>query len=212
MEDLLKKPFLFIILILVLTGCSGGGSGNSVTISGGDSGINAASKQKIVFAGASSIARGNWSAYFGITIDNRGVGGFESSDLLKNITGYVASQPDKIFIMIGANNILNRHEGVLLNDISTIIRKIKVASPKTKIYIHSILPMKSVSSNQQIEFYNGRIQNICTNENVKFINIYNLFKSSSTIINLSYYVADGIHLTEAGYKVWADAIRGDVLS
>lgn len=134
MEDLLKKLFLFIILILVLAGCSGGGSGNNVTISGGGSGTNAASKQKIVFAGGSSIARGNWSAYFGITIHNRGVGGFESSDLLKNIAGYVASQPDKIFIMIGANNILNRHESVLISDISSIIDRIKTTSPGTKIF------------------------------------------------------------------------------
>ncbi len=212
MEDLLKKPFLFISLILVLAGCSGGGSGNSVTISGGDAGTNAASKLKIVFAGGSSIARGNWSSYFGIPIENDGVSGLESWQLVNTIEGYVASKPDKIFIMIGANNILNRHEGVLVDNISTIIDIIRRTSPKTQIFIISMLPVKNDFSNALIESYNNQIQSLCNGKNVKFISIYGLFKDSKTIIKLNYYLSDGIHLNDAGYRVFADAIRGYVLS
>ena len=67
-------------------------------------------------------------------------------------------------------------------------------------------------SNTLIESFNNQIQSLCDMRGVKFISVYGLFKSSSTIINLNYYLADGIHLNEAGYQVYADAIRSDVLS
>lgn len=208
----LIKFSLLILLVPVLAGCGGSGSGNSVTVSGGDSAVNGASQQKIVFVGASGIARGNWSSYFGISIENDGVSGRESWQLVPAIDGYVASNPDKIFIMIGVNNILNRHEDVLINDLSTIIDKIKRASSKTQIFIISMLPVNDTFSNSLIEVYNNQIQALCTSKNVQFISVYNLFKDSKTIIKLNYYLSDGIHLTDAGYKVFANAIKGYVFS
>lgn len=206
-----KKYFSYIIFILVFAGCGGGGSGNGVTVSGGDS-TAAASQQKVVFAGDSTISRGNWSSYFGIPIENDGVSGLESWQLVNTIEGYVASKPDKIFIVIGGNNILNRHEGVLVGDISTIIDKIRRASPTTNIIILSILPVKDNFSNALIENYNNQIYSLCSGKSVKFKSVYSLFKSSSTIINLKYFLGDGIHLNDAGYQLYADTIRSDVLS
>jgi lysophospholipase L1-like esterase len=212
MSYLLRKAFLVLGLGLILAGCASSGSGNSDTNTGGGSTVNASSQQKIVFAGASSISRGNWSSYFGIPIENDGVQGRESRDLANAIEGYVASKPDKVFIMIGANNIMNRHEGILVDDISSIINRIRAASPKTQIFIHSILPVNNNFSNTLIERYNDQIQTLCSNRNVKFISLYGLFKDSKTIIKSNYYLPDGIHLAEAGYQVWANAIRGYVFS
>jgi lysophospholipase L1-like esterase len=197
------------LLVLFIGGCSSSGSGTSQ--SGGGSTNVSSSQQKIVFTGASTIARGDWSSYFGITIDNLGVGGIESTDLKNSIEGQVASKPNKIFIAIGTNNILNRHEGALISDLSAIIDKIKAASPTTKIYIISILPVRDSFSCALIERYNSQIESLCNSKNVKFIYIYNLFKTS-TGINEAYYQADGLHLTAAGYRVYADAIRSYVLS
>lgn len=204
--------FFFILIILFFARC-GGGSGGSVTVSGGDStSTNAIASQKIVFAGGSTIARGNWSSYFGFPVENDGVWGFESWQLLNAIDGYIASRPDKIFIMIGANNILNRHESILVGDIATIIEKIRRASPETQIFIMSILPVKNNFSNTLIESYNNQIQSLCNAKNVRYIYLYNLFKSSTAIIKSDYYLSDGIHLTEAGYQVFFNAIKGYVLT
>jgi lysophospholipase L1-like esterase len=206
-----KKYFLYIIFVLVFASCGGGGSGNGVTVSGGDA-TAAASQQKIVFSGDSTISRGNWSSYFGFPIENDGVSGLESWQLVNTIEGYVASKPNKIVIAIGGNNILNRHEGVLVGDICTIIDKIRTVSPATRIFILSILPVKDNFSCTLIESYNNQIYSYCSVKNVKFISVYGLFKSSSTIINLKYYLGDGVHLNDAGYQVYVDAIRSDVLS
>jgi hypothetical protein len=209
----MDKLSLWMILLLVVGfgGCGGSGSGSSQS-GGGSNSVTTSSQQKIVFTGASTIARGNWSSYFGIPIDNRAVGGIESNVLKDTIDGQVSSKPNKVFISIGTNNVLNRREGYVVSDLDLIIAKIRTVSPATKIFIISILPIKDNFSNTLIESLNNQIQSLCTQRGVKFISVYSLFKSSSTIINLDYYQADGIHLNETGYQVYADAIRSYVLS
>jgi lysophospholipase L1-like esterase len=208
----MDKISLWMVLLMVFCagGCNSSGSGTSQ--SGGGSTIVSTSQQKIVFTGASTIARGDWGSYFGVPIENRAVGGIESTELKNNIEGQVTSKPNKVFISIGTNNVLNRHEGYVVSDLDLIIAKIKAVSPATKIFVLSILPVKSDFSNTLIENLNNQIQSLCNMRGMKFISIYSLFKDSSTIINLNYYQADGLHLNEAGYRVYADAIRSYVLS
>jgi lysophospholipase L1-like esterase len=206
----MNQKLLSIILILFLTSCGGGGGGN-VTVSGGGSSVNASSAQKIAFVGASTIAWGNWSAYFEIPIENDGVAGRESWQLVPAMDGYIASQPDKLFLMIGLNNILSRHEGVLINDISTIIDKIRTTSPKTQIIILSMLPVKDNFTRSLVEVYNNQIQSLCNVRNVKFINLYNLFMNSGNV-NLTYFRSDGIHPNDSGYQALANTLKGYVLS
>ncbi|HMK65439.1 MAG TPA: GDSL-type esterase/lipase family protein, partial [Thermodesulfobacteriota bacterium] len=117
-----------------------------------------------------------------------------------------------IFISIGGNNILNRHESVIVNDIAAIINRIRVVSPGTVIFFHSILPCKYDFTNSLAEAYNPQIQALCNQQGVTFINIYSLFKNSKTTINLNYYQADGIHLNDAGYQLWANTIKPLVVS
>jgi hypothetical protein len=174
----MDKLSLWMILLLVvgLGGCGSSGSGTTQS-GGGTTNASSSSQQKIVFTGASTIARGNWSSYFGITIDNRGVGGIESNVLKDTIDGQVSSKPNKIFISIGTNNVLNRHEAYVVSDLDLIIAKIRAASPATTIFIISILPIKDNFSNTLIESLNNQIQSLCTQRGVKFISVYNLFKS-----------------------------------
>jgi len=206
----MDKISLWMVFLLVLCagGCSSSGSG---TTSGGSSASASSSQQKIVFTGASTIARGDWSSYFGIPIDNKAVGGIESTALKYTIEGQVASKPNKIFISIGTNDILCRHEDGLVDNITAIIAKIKLVSPATRIYFMSMLPVKDPFYCMLIERYNPQIESICNSRGVTFISIYNLFKTS-TGINETYYQADGVHLTPEGYQVYANAIRSYVLS
>lgn len=212
LKDLVNKWALITLLTLILTGCSGGGGGGNLTVSGSGSSSNASGQQKVVFAGASSIAYGNWSAYFGIPIENNGVPGIESTTLANTIANYVASHPDKIFIMIGLNDVRKRLEGQVVGNISTIIDKINAVSPGTKIFIHSILPMNHASYNEVTERVNPQIQALCERRGVTYLFIHNHFKAPNRVVDLSLYRTDGIHLNENGYSVWVNAIRRHVLS
>ena len=158
LEDFANRRLLIILLALILAGCSGGGGGSNVTVSGAGSSTYASSQQKIVFVGASSTAYGNWSSYFGIPIENDGVVGIESSTLVSTITNYCVSKPDKLFLMIGSNDVQKLHQDKVVDNISTIIDKIKAASPSTQIFVQSILPLKHASYDILIERLNPQIQ------------------------------------------------------
>jgi lysophospholipase L1-like esterase len=206
---LLLKNLLWC-LFLFLAACGGGSTGNTTSSSGGgsmDSSTNSVSQQKIIFAGDSAAGRGNWSSYFGLPIENRGIDGLESTQLVNTIEDIAASKPNKIFITIGGNNIFNRREGFVAGDVDMIIAKIRRVSPETKIFFHSILPVKFDAMNGTIERTNDQIQAVCSSRGVRFISIYNLFRNPTTSINTKYYTADGIHLNDAGYLAWAEIIR-----
>jgi hypothetical protein len=205
----MHNRFLFLLIILFITGCSGGSGGN-VTVSGGDGGditTNTSSQQKIIFAGDSAAGRCNWSSYFGFPIENRGVDGLETFQLVNSIQDIVSSKPNKVFITIGGNNVFNRHESLVAGDVDMIIAKIRMTSPSTQIFFHSILPVKTDALNGTIERCNDQVQAVCNSRGVRFISIYSLFKNSTTVINLKYYASDGIHLNDAGYQLWANTIR-----
>jgi lysophospholipase L1-like esterase len=207
-----KKFFLILFCLIILAGCGGGSSG-SVTASGGGSTTDASvTQQKIIFAGDSAAGRGNWSSYFGFPIENKGIDGLESSQLASMIEGFVASKPNKIFITIGGNNVFNRREGSVAGDVDMIIARIRLVSPDTQIFFHSILPVKFNDMNGTIEVCNSLIQAVCNMRGVRFISIYGLFKSPTTVINTKYYTPDGIHLNEAGYQLWANTIRPLIFS
>jgi hypothetical protein len=202
-----KIIFLAAIIfsIIPLISCGGGG-----TSSGGKGASTP--QQKIVFAGDSSIRRADLNSLFGMPITNYGVDGRESRELLNAIEGYVSSKPNKIFIGIGGNNILNRHEGWLLGDISAMIDKIKAVSPGTVIFFLSILPKQDAQVTALVQIYNGQIQSLCDGKGVKFISTFSLFYDLATVIRTEYYDSDGIHLNSSGYQLWAGPIRPYVLS
>ena len=203
-----KKYFLLFLSLLISAGCGGGSSGGGTASGGSSASVDAAvAQQKIIFAGDSAAGRGNWSSYFGFPIENKGIDGLESSQLANMVEGFVASKPNKIFITIGGNNVFNRREGSVSADVDMIIARIRLVSPDTQIFFHSILPVKFEAMNGTIEVCNNQIQAVCNMRGVRFISIYGLFKSPTTVINAKYYTQDGIHLNDAGYRVWAEAIK-----
>jgi lysophospholipase L1-like esterase len=192
----------FLLLLTAACGGNGGSSSNG----------NGRPQQKIVFTGASTISRFDWGAYFRIPITNCAQSGIESRQLSNTIASQVSSKPDKLFFLIGTNNILNRHESDLDADIPAIINTVRSVSRATAIFCISMLPVRDAFSCGLMEIYNNRIQSVCNSMGVKFLSRYSMFKSSSTIIEEKYYIGDGIHLNDTGYQLLADSIRGDVMS
>jgi lysophospholipase L1-like esterase len=177
---MLKAVWILIISIFLFS-CSGSSS------NGGG-----LANQNIVMAGDSLTYGNEWKSF-----SKCGGPGMGSSGLLACIESCVSSRPDKIFIMIGVNNVLAHVLGVV-GDISMIIEKIKTLSPKTTIYLQSILPI--IGNNYEIERINSQLPAICNG--VVWINLYPLFSGHP-----EYYDSTGVHLTEIGYQVWRDAIR-----
>src|SRR5690606_34651148 len=100
------------------------------------------SKKDIVFAGNSITFWGNWSEMLDSRrIKNRGIPGEHTFGLLNRLDGIIEGKPHKIFIMIGINDLgKGLSDSVILRNWHDILDRVIRQTPKTKVYVQSILP------------------------------------------------------------------------
>jgi lysophospholipase L1-like esterase len=143
----------------------------------------------------------------GVTTVNRGINGDDTFGVLGRINEITASQPQKIFIEVGIND-LSRSVPVdtIVMNYNMIIKRIKSQSPATQIYIQSLLPTRRVIELQYIETINKRLQEISNTENTTYIDLYSHF-IRGTELNTKYDCGDGVHLSGDGYLLWRDLVK-----
>ena len=146
-------------------------------------------------------------------IKNRGIMGDSTEGVLNRLNQITQSKPQKIFIMIGINDLLNNIETTkILDNYQKIITTIRVNSPKTKIYIESVLPLnfeldktKRSINNQNISDFNNNLKNFADNSNIFYIDLYSIFLDSSNQLDKQ-HTLDGIHLNGQGYLIWKNEV------
>ena len=172
------------------------------------------SPNDIVFLGDSLIERCEWSEILeNPNIKNRGISGDSLYGMLKRLDQVTASRPKKIFLMIGINDVIsNQKLGEIVRKYRIALANIKKSSPRTEVYIQSVLPVNSRFSkpvdNNLVFRLNGELQILAEEFNYQYIDLYSFF----TIDNeLAYrYTNDGIHLNGEGYAVWKEIIKNYV--
>lgn len=170
-------------------------------------------KKEIVFLGNSITERGNWNELFkNKHIVNRGIGGDVSFGLLNRIDEVVASKPQIIFLMIGINDIGRTVPvNVIAGKTRKIIQVIKKKSPKTKLYLQSVLPINEKvilydymkNKSDQIILLNERLKPMAKEEGIRYLDIYSKFADENGQLLLE-CTSDGIHLSAAGYLKWRE--------
>jgi len=172
------------------------------------------SDNTIYFLGDSLTDGCEWSELLSNSkIKNRGINGDTTQGILNRLNKITQSKPQKIFIMIGINDLLNNIETAkILDNYQKIIANIKYNSPKTKIYIESILPMnfeidktRRPIANQNISDFNNNLKNFADNSNIFYIDLYSKFLNPANQLDEK-YTLDGIHLNGQGYLIWKNQV------
>lgn len=149
---------------------------------------------------------------------NQGVSGETSRGLLKRLNLFDRTQPEKILVMIGINDLIrgNKDEEILKNS-QKIMQYLRKKHPKTQIILQSILPHSDESAtwegrdkllaipNNRIRKLNQQLQAIAKKEGVKFLNLYPLFTNEKGNLHPQ-FSTDGLHLNDKGYLVWRSAL------
>lgn len=165
----------------------------------------------VAFIGNSLTYNSDFQKYFpDLKIINLGVSGNTLRDMQRRIPTLVATQPRKVFVMAGANDLLSISIEEYVHDYELFLLIIKSSLPETEIYVQSILPMnssaghKQVAANDIIEA-NKRITELATKQGVAYIDLY----SSYVVDNMlpAKYSIDGLHLKDDAYSIWAMAIH-----
>lgn len=179
--------------------------------------INCQLLPKILFSFGNSITNGaEWNELFPQKrVKNRGISGDTSEGVFDRLDAVVKGKPAKIFILIGVNDISReiKVETIVLN-MKQIVEKIQKESPKTKIYIQSILPVnpdfemfKGHMKPELIKEINQFYQNIAQEYKVNYIDLYSYFLEDGTDKMNKKYTNDGLHLLGEGYLLWREIVK-----
>ncbi|MDJ0661798.1 MAG: GDSL-type esterase/lipase family protein [Crocosphaera sp.] len=174
---------------------------------------NPGTDQDIFLVGDSLTDQGNWRQLLNKTnLKNRGISGDTTKGVLNRLDEIINAQPQKIFIMIGVNDLWNETKTVdeIISNYKEILTTLQNQTPQSTIYIQSLLPINNRDypikiDNQDIMEVNQKLQILATEFNDEYLDIYSYFVDESNQLKMS-YTDDGVHLTPNGYQEWANAI------
>lgn len=174
----------------------------------------------IVFLGNSITNAGEWRELFGnIHVKNRGISGDICEGVLARLSGITSGKPNKIFLMIGVNDL---GRGASIDSIATatrkIIEKIQTETPQTQIYLQSVLPVNDAFGMfrnhtarwMDIKPLNQKLRILAENAKIAYIDLYSSFIAPETEKLNPEYTNDGLHLLGNGYLKWVEIIRANV--
>lgn len=165
----------------------------------------------IVFLGDSLTQNGLWNELFpDASLVNRGIRGDKTGGVLKRLDEVTRLNPDKIFLMIGINDLHSGKTGdQILENYTKIISTLQEKLPETRIYLQSILPVQEEKlpiKNQDIDELNREIEKLADGKALFYIDINSKLKSEKDGLAPE-YTADGEHLKGNAYSIWADEVR-----
>ncbi|WP_246186104.1 GDSL-type esterase/lipase family protein [Phnomibacter ginsenosidimutans] len=170
----------------------------------------------IIFLGNSITAGTDWMELLGRTdVRNRGISGDITYGVLERLDEVTEGKPAKVFILIGINDISrNIPDSLIMKNHRLMVQRIKQASPKTRIYIHTLLPVNNeftqfknhYNKDEHIAAVNAALKQMAKEEGITLIDLYPHFLGADNKLNKAYTI-DGLHLTAAGYKVWAEILK-----
>jgi hypothetical protein len=168
---------------------------------------------KALFIG-DSITEGISAYGFLNGVNVLGVKGLTILKAEKEIDTIVKRNPDKIYILLGSNDLLYGMDSKKFSsEYIDFIKHIKDKLPESKIYIQSIFPVskdveneKPMLSNSRIDEFNSELKSMADQQGISYINVEKLLKDDKGIINKD-YTSDGIHIKYKVYSIWLDYVK-----
>lgn len=155
---------------------------------------------------------------------NRGIGGFTTEDMLRNMEEMVfAVKPRKIFINIGTNDIGSQGYRLekLMENYGKIITQIRERLPEAEIYMMAYYPVNETDklpegewaktmfltrTNENISIANKAVEEMAGRMGCHFINVNQGLTDEAGKLKKEFTV-EGIHMFANGYEVVLENLR-----
>lgn len=171
---------------------------------------------KIMFLGNSITEGADWRKLLkDSTVINRGISGDITFGVLNRADDVIKRKPSKLFILIGINDLFKEiPDEVILQNIFSFVRIIKSGTPKTEVFIQSILPVnksfknfpKNYDKEEHILTINAQLKKLNKHFGYTYIDLYNQFTNTNQLLEEKYSF-DGLHLNASGYTLWAEILK-----
>ena len=171
--------------------------------------------QHIVMLGNSLTERGAWADLLQDSlVMNRGIGGDCVAGMTARLGAIVAGKPRALFLMADVNDLIFSKitPEALLGQYERLLDAIRAASPRTTVFIQSLLPLDETQNeawfagkNARIEAFDSLLRETARRRGLDYIDIRSRMARDGRMP--AEYTVDGIHLNAAGYAVWTDVLR-----
>lgn len=143
-----------------------------------------------------------------------GIGGDRTENVLWRVQNglFADSQPRLVVLMIGTNNIYRNKPSDVAEGIKTIVAEIRNLSPETKILLLGIFPRDEkpgTEARRKIPEINADISSLADGKTIFYLDLGGKFLAPDGTISKE-IMPDFLHLSTAGYNLWADAIVEEI--
>ena len=174
-------------------------------------------KGKVIMLGNSITEGGNWKKLLkDSTVINRGISGDVTFGVINRLDEIVKRKPSKVFLLIGINDLSRKTpDEVILENLFSIVSRIRSGSPKTEIFVQSILPTNESFKNFMPNFkgksssiltINTQLQRYADKMKFTYVDLYSKFLDANGLMDAK-YATDGLHLNQLGYQHWVSILR-----
>lgn len=166
----------------------------------------------IVFVGSSSIRLWDLKKSFpGLPALNRGFGGSEIPDSVRHVDLLVVKhKPHTVVFYAGDNDIAaGRTPQQVFDDYKAFVTKIHNALPATRIAFIAVKPsIQRWALVDKVRAANALVRDYsATDERLGFIDVDGPMLGWDEKPRKDLFVADGLHMTPAGYELWTTLVR-----
>ena len=122
---------------------------------------------------------------------------------------------NKVYIMLGMNELGWVYESVYAQDYGRIIDVIRETHPDATIYVQSIIPVSKwkdttdpdrIYTNANVVRLQKVLCEMCEEKNVHYVNVAEVMQDENGYL-FSEATEDGMHLTQEYCKIWAEYLR-----
>ena len=164
-----------------------------------------------VLLAGDSITEG-WLGYdidLGAQVSNHGIGWDTVTGLKSRLPQMLCHSPNKIFILIGTNDIgYGRDVGEMAAELAVILDTFKREKPDTKLYVQSVMP-REAENMAAVNRINTAYKALAEVKGVTFIDLAPSFAAADGTLksDLTY---DGLHLNLEGYRAWSEILKSHI--
>lgn len=172
---------------------------------------------EIIFLGNSITEGGDWKALFpDKNVVNRGISGDVTDGILNRIEEVTASQPAKVFLLVGTNDMARgRSIDYVVEGTRAIVEAIRERSDQTTIYVQSILPVNPgvgqrfsghKANHYKILEANVKLKALARELGIAYIDLHKRMRDRKGYLKAG-FTHDGLHLKEEGYVRWKRVVK-----
>lgn len=158
------------------------------------------------WGGAKEIWEKSFAAY---KPANFGIGGDRTQHVLWRITNGELDgiKPKVVVLMIGTNNSGTDEADGIAKGVTAIVKAIHAKSPATKVLLLAVFPRgeKPNPQREKLAKVNATIAKLHDGKSVHYLDIGAKFLTADGTLTKE-VMPDFLHLSKAGYQIWADAI------